>query len=150
MIKIIFVKFNWRKTFLVIKDGRVKPKLTEEKAKIPKLKCSLLQEYAKSRVTVEDEVDEDLLVPEKRLNLLMASPSITRRRSSLMPSSSTNGWSWQNNINLPSAESDKNDTSTDNDDEDRNAKGDYRNYVDSKLHLAVYSGCYVIIKLLAE
>ena len=91
----------------MIKDGRVKPKSTEEKAKIPKLKCSLLQDYARSRVTVEDEVDDDLLVPEKRLNLLMASPSITRRRASLMPSSSNGGWSWQNNINLPSVESDK-------------------------------------------
>ena len=76
---------------LVIKDGRVKPKSTEERAKIPKLKCSLLQDYARSRGVSEVEVEEDdLLVPERRLNLLMASPSITRRRASMMP-----GWSWQ-------------------------------------------------------
>ena len=72
--------------FLVIKDGRIKPKSTEERAKMPKLKCSLLQDYARSRVTTEeDEEEEDLLVPEKRLNLLMASPSITKRRTSMMP-----------------------------------------------------------------
>ena len=53
---------------------------------MPKLKCSLLQDYARSRVTTEeDEEEEDLLVPEKRLNLLMASPSITKRRTSMMP-----------------------------------------------------------------
>ena len=78
---------------LVIKDGRVKPKSTEERAKIPKLKCSLLQNYARSRgVTeeLEEEQEEDLLVPERRLNLLLASPSITRRRPSLVP-----GWSGQ-------------------------------------------------------
>ena len=74
---------------LVIKDGRVKPRSTEERAKIPKLKCSLLQNYARSRVSEEVE-EEDLLVPERRLNLLLASPSITRRRASLMP-----GWSGQ-------------------------------------------------------
>ena len=74
------------KYFLVIKDGRVKPKSTEEKAKIPKLKCSLLQDYARSRVSVDDEdEDEELLVPEQRLNLLMASPSIIKRRPSMMP-----------------------------------------------------------------
>ena len=44
---------------LVIKDGRVKPKCTEERAKIPKLKCSLLQDYARSRVS--EEVEDDLL-----------------------------------------------------------------------------------------
>ena len=75
---------------LVIKDGRVKPKCTEERAKIPKLKCSLLQDYARSRGVSEEVEEDDLLVPERRLNLLMASPSITRRRASMMP-----GWSWQ-------------------------------------------------------
>ena len=102
----------------VIKDGIIKQKTPEEKAKIPKLKCSLLQDYARSRVTVEDEEDDDdLLVPEKRLNLLMASPSITRRRTSLMPSSS-NSWNWQNNIQLPTLDADKNDETSDNDDEE--------------------------------
>ena len=70
---------------LVIKDDKIKPQSTEKKVKIPKLKCSLLQDYAKSRLTLDSEEDEGLLVPEKRLNLLMASPSITRRRNSLMP-----------------------------------------------------------------
>ena len=102
---------------LVIKDGRIKDKPTEEKAKIPKLKCSLLQDYARSRVTAEDEEDDDLLVPEKRLNLLMKSPSITRRRASMMPSSS-NGWSWQSNINIPALEASKNEETSDNDDEE--------------------------------
>ena len=102
----------------VIKDGIIKQKTPEEKAKIPKLKCSLLQDYARSRVTVEDEEDDDdLLVPEKRLNLLMASPSITRRRTSLMPSSS-NSWNWQNNIQLPTLDADKNDETSENDDEE--------------------------------
>jgi hypothetical protein len=44
-----------------------------------------LHNYARIRLTLDDEEDEDLLVPEKRLNLLMASPSITRRISSMMP-----------------------------------------------------------------
>ena len=57
------------------------------------------------------------MVPEKRLNLLMASPSITRRRTSLMPSSS-NSWNWQNNIQLPTTDADKSNETSDNDDEE--------------------------------
>ena len=68
----------------------MKPKSNEKKAKIPKLKCSLLQDYARSRLTLHDEEDDGLLVPEKQLNLLMASPSITRRRSSMMPKTECN------------------------------------------------------------
>ena len=89
---------------LVIKDGKVKPKSTEERAKIPKLKCSLLQDYARSRVSVEEELEkeeeEDLLVPEQRLNLLMASPSITRRRASMMPATTTSSrvTNWQQHL----------------------------------------------------
>ena len=36
-------------------------------------------------MSVDEEEDEDLLVPEQRLNLLMASPSIIKRRPSMMP-----------------------------------------------------------------
>lgn len=105
---------------LVIKDGKVKPRSTEERAKIPKLKCSLLQDYARSRVSVEEEdeeiEEEDLLVPEQRLNLLMASPSITRRRASMMPATSTSSRSlnWQPQLQASTLRA-KRENSTDND-----------------------------------
>ena len=81
----------------------MKPKSTEEKAKIPKLKCSLLQDYARSRVSVDEDEDEELLVPEQRLNLLMASPSIIKRRPSMMPitpSKPSSSKPWQSPSNV--------------------------------------------------
>ena len=100
----------------------MKPKSTEEKAKIPKLKCSLLQDYARSRVSVDEDEDEELLVPEQRLNLLMASPSIIKRRPSMMPltpnkPSSNKPWQSPSNVSRRHETVESSDNSEDDEEE---------------------------------